>query len=218
MKFISESTREMTHAVLEHLAQYEPVLGDYGYPLLFAANLVEGFGIPMPGQALLMAGAVLGGRVGMNIWTVCAVTWLATLTGNIIGYLIGCRGGTHLLDRFRANSRHVQRVDDFYRRYGVPFVVGSRFVDGLRQLTSLVAGSMKMPWWSFFWSTAAGATLWVGLWGLGLYYLDQHLHGLLHAVHHVRPYMVILSMLLFGLLLYYLFKPPAGGRNGGGGV
>ncbi|MDX1408653.1 MAG: hypothetical protein R3330_10985, partial [Saprospiraceae bacterium] len=70
MKFISGSTQEMSHAVTEHLAQYAPVLGEYGYPLLFAANLVEGFGIPMPGQTLLMAGAALGGRVGMNIWGV----------------------------------------------------------------------------------------------------------------------------------------------------
>jgi hypothetical protein len=55
MKFIAGSTQEMPHAVLEHLAQYVPVLDEYGYPLLLASNLVEGFGIPMPGQTLLMA-------------------------------------------------------------------------------------------------------------------------------------------------------------------
>ena len=203
----------MTRAVLEHLAQYAPVLHEYGYPLLFAANLAEGFGIPMPGQTLLMAGAVMGDRIGMHIWVVCAVAWLATLTGNITGYLIGRRGGTRLLERYRANNRHVSRVEEFYRRYGVPLVIVSRFVDGLRQLTSLVAGSMKMPWWSFFWSMAVGATLWVSTWGLGLYYLERHLHALLHAVHHVRPYAVALSLLLLGLLLYYLYRRPAGCEN-----
>jgi len=205
---MTEETHSITDGVLSHVERFEPVLEEYGYPTIFAANLVEGFGIPMPGQTLLMAGALLGSHLGLNIWTVCAVTWLATMTGNIIGYLIGGWGGQRLLGRFRANSRHLARVEEFYRRHGVLVVIVSRFIDGLRQLTSLVAGSMQMPWWRFFWATAVGATLWVGLWGLGVYFLKEDLHGLVQAFHDVRPYVWVISLLLIGLLIVFLFRRP----------
>ena len=59
----------MDHAALlqQYLDQVQPYLDQYGYAALFFGVLVEGFGIPAPGQSLIMACALLSARGDMNL-------------------------------------------------------------------------------------------------------------------------------------------------------
>jgi hypothetical protein len=69
----------MARAFFEHLgtdaetafrhsfALAQPILDHYGYMAVFIAILVEGFGVPAPGQTMLMAGAFLAARGGVSI-------------------------------------------------------------------------------------------------------------------------------------------------------
>jgi len=45
----------------------QPILDHYGYLAVFIAILVEGFGVPAPGQTMLMAGAILAARGEVSI-------------------------------------------------------------------------------------------------------------------------------------------------------
>ena len=49
------------------LARVQPLLARYGYGAAFGAVMVEGMGIPAPGQTLLMAGALEAAAGRMNI-------------------------------------------------------------------------------------------------------------------------------------------------------
>jgi hypothetical protein len=52
----------------------------------------QGFGIPTPGQSLLVVVAVLAGEGSLSVGFVVVTAWLAAIAGDNVGYWIG-RGG-----------------------------------------------------------------------------------------------------------------------------
>lgn len=185
------------------IATVEPVLERYGYGAVFTAVGVEGFGIPAPGQTLLIAGALTAThKATLHIQVLLLVAFLAALAGSSLGYLIGRRGGRALLQRLRVNERHLQRIEQGFNRYGGGLIVIARFFDGPRQLNGIAAGILEMPWWTFTLFNAIGALLWVGCWGLGIYYLDEHLHAILAVVRRCNPWVATLTLAgVVGLIL-----------------
>ncbi|MFO1431825.1 MAG: DedA family protein [Candidatus Competibacteraceae bacterium] len=193
---------------LQHsLARIQPLLERYGYSAIFTAVLVEGIGIPAPGQTLLMAGAVAAAAGKFQLGAVLITVLSATVLGNSLGYFLGRWGGQALLSRVGLNERHLQKIESFYRRYGGNVVLFGRFVDGLRQLNGIVAGLLAMPWWTFTAFNVAGAALWTGFWGLGTYFLDKDFHAIAHSLEPFKPLAVGLSLVAFcGLLAYLLWR------------
>lgn len=180
-----------------------PLLERYGYAGVFVTVLVEGFGIPAPGQTLLTLGALVAARGKLDIVTLIALAWSATVIGNLIGYAIGRRAGRRLLLAGGVRRKRIRRVEEFVRRFGPAIIVVARFVDGLRQLSSIVAGSMNMPWKSFLASVVLGATLWAGAIGAGAYYLERDFHAIAGFFLHLKPYALIVAIgVLLALLIY----------------
>ena len=76
-----------------------------------------------------------------------------------------------------------------------------RFFDGLRQLNGIAAGILEMPWWTFTAYNVLGAALWVGCWGLGIYYFDEHLHTIIATLRQLNPWVAAATLLGMALLL-----------------
>ncbi len=189
------------------LATARPLLDEYGYPGLFVSNLAEGFGVPLPGQTLLLGSAILATAGDFDIRLVVAAAFIATLLGSCVGYAIGRTGGRALLLRSRIPPARLERVESFFARRGALVVVFARFLDGLRQTAPLVAGSLKMPWWRFFGASVIGAGAWVSVWGAGAYLVGEHLHGLLATLHQLtRHGWWLTGLLLITLALWVLWR------------
>lgn len=187
--------------IQHEIAAVEPWLDRYGYGAVFAAVGVEGFGIPAPGQTLLIAGAVTAAaQTDLYIGLLLLTAFLAAILGSSLGYLLGRRGGRALLHRFRVDERHLQRVEHGFSRYGGGLIVIGRFFDGLRQLNGIAAGILKMPWWTFTAYNVLGAGLWVGCWGLGIYYLDEHWRAILGLIRQLNPWVAAVTLAGMALL------------------
>jgi len=52
--------------------------------------------------------------------------------------------------------------------------------------------------------TALGAALWVGVWGLGIYYLDRNIHAIAADFSQLSPYTWAAAGLLIIAVLTYL--------------
>jgi membrane protein DedA with SNARE-associated domain len=181
----------------------QPVLDQYGYLAVFGAVLVEGFGIPAPGQTMLMAGSILAARGGMSIEWVLVLAFLAAVLGNSLGYLLGRWGGRLILEKVGISETRMLRMESLFNRYGGGVVFVGRFFDGLRQLSGIVAGTLEMPWWKFTVFNVLGAVTWTVLWGLGVYFLDQDIKTVFVVFHRVEPYIIVISLLaVIGLILY----------------
>ncbi|MEA3413740.1 MAG: DedA family protein [Pseudomonadota bacterium] len=202
-------TTKFHDTVSTEIERFQPLLEEYGLPMVFGSIAIESLGIPAPGQTLLMVNALLSNRLGTDIVTLLGVAWVAAVSGNTAGYLLGRWAGNRILGWFGPGNRHLLRVEQFFRRYGVIVIVFSRFVDGFRQLASLVAGTLRMPWWPFFGATIVGATLWVGVWGFGAYLLERDFHRIAGWAKALGPETWVVSLALLVALAIYLVK----GRN-----
>ena len=188
------------------LARVQPLLQRYGYGAAFAAVMVEGMGIPTPGQTLLMAGALEAAEGRMSIALLLVLVTTAATLGNSVGYAIGRWGGRAALDKLKVNPQRQQRLDDLFKSRGGVVILLARFLDGLRQLNGIVAGVLQMPWWTFTAYNVAGALLWTCSWGLGTYYLGRDIHFIAAFFHRHRPLLLVLGATAFVALLVYLLR------------
>jgi membrane protein DedA with SNARE-associated domain len=144
---------------------------EHGLPLLFAAVLVESFGIPVPGETALIAFGVLASQGHYPIVIVIAVAAAAAIIGDNLGFwLIGRRGGRALIARYpwvERRTRHVlPRAEALLDRYGGRAVFFGRFVSVLRETIAWVAGLAGMSWPRFLFWNAFGGIVWAT--GVGL--------------------------------------------------
>jgi membrane protein DedA with SNARE-associated domain len=206
----------MEHATAIHhyLDIAAPYIERYGYTAVFAGVMVESFGIPAPGQSLVMAGALLASQGEMHIAVLLLTAWSAAVIGDNIGYAIGHFGGRRLVLRHGryvgVRADHLQRVERFFEHYGGGIVVAARFFEILRQFNGVIAGTVGMPWWRFLAFNATGAALWVGLWGLGVFYLGRHMEQVLSVFKRFEPYVVAVGVLALIGLVVFLFRRGAG--------
>ena len=155
----------------------KPYLDHYGYWALFGAILLENFGLPVPGETLLIASALLASQGKMHIVPLLVTACIAAITGDNIGYAIGRFGGRRLVFRYGRyvliTEERLQKAEGFFRRYGGAVVVTARFFAVLRQLNGIVAGTAKMRWYRFLLYNMLGAALWVTFWGMLFYELGE---------------------------------------------
>ena len=167
-------------------------VGEYGYLAVGLGILLEDFGLPTPGETLLVSGAVLASHGTLDIRWLLPVAWLAAVTGDSIGFFIGHFGGQRLLikhgRRLGITHARLDRVSRFVQRYGV--IVFARFVVVARQLNGIVAGSLGLSWLRFFLANALGAALWVGFWGTLAYWLGRRVFEFFGTVVRVEPLLV----------------------------
>ena len=126
----------------------KPYLDHYGYWALFGAILLEDFGMPVPGETLLIAASLLASQGEMHIVSVLLIACVAAVTGDNIGYGIGRFGGRKLVLGYGRyvliTEQRLQKAEGFFRKYGGLVVVVARFFAVLRQLNGIVAGTAKM--------------------------------------------------------------------------
>jgi membrane protein DedA with SNARE-associated domain len=166
-----------------------PVLDRWGYLAVAGFIGVESFGVPAPGQTIMVAAAIYAGAGRLNIYAVAAIAFVAAVLGDNIGYWIGVRGGRRFVHRFgryfMLTPERLERAERFFARRGGRIVVVARFIDGLRQLNGVIAGISAMPWRTFLLYNAIGAALWVGWWTTVAYVLGTHL---VEIIEHAEPY------------------------------
>lgn len=177
------------------LASLAPVLDHYGYLAVGAFVLVEDFGIPLPGETILIAASVYAGSGRLSIFGVALIALLAAVIGDNIGYAIGYFGGRALVLRFgkyvHLTSERLDRAERFFDRYGGLVVAGARFIEGLRQANGIVAGTIRMHWLKFLAFNALGAALWVGVWASIGYLAGGHITVIYNTITRYSLYFLI---------------------------
>jgi membrane protein DedA with SNARE-associated domain len=187
------------------MSSLEHYLIDYGYPTLFIVVLLESFGIPGPGQALLITAAILAAHGKLNIIAVLVTAFTGTALGGCIGYWLGRRRGRQLILRFgryvRIGEPELKRLEDGFDRYGIWFVGVARFFEVLRQLQGIVAGIVEMRFRLFFAANAVGSALWCAVWGLGSWRLGRQIQSYDDLSEKAGTVFVVMLILVLLVLL-----------------
>lgn len=140
------------------------LIGRYGYLAVFLGVMAESAGVPLPGEAILIAAGALvhHGTLGPGGVLISGV--LGAVAGDQIGYWAGRKGGRVFVLRWGryvfVTPERLGRAEDFYARHGGKAVFFARFVAGLRVFGALAAGTSRMPWRAFFLYNALGGATW----------------------------------------------------------
>ncbi len=154
------------------------LLHTYGYTALGVIVCLESFGLPLPGESLLIAAAVFASTSHeLNIELVVTAAACGAVAGQAGGYGLGRFVGYRLLRRYGGRigltSRRLALGRIIFRRQGVKVIVLSRFVAFLRTIAALVAGANRMPWQAFMLANLIGSVVWAALYGFGAYMLGH---------------------------------------------
>ncbi|MFE2063342.1 DedA family protein [Streptomyces sp. NPDC059467] len=193
------------------LAHLAPLLTHYGYWAVGAVVLLEDFGVPAPGETILIAAGIYAGAGQLNIAAVAAIAFTAAVVGDNIGYLIGHTGGRAFVHRWGRyvfiTPERFQKAEEFFSRHGGKIVVVARFVEGLRQVNGIIAGTSGMHWRRFLVFNAIGAALWVGLWASLAYVAGTHITAIYDEISRYQLYALIaLAALVAALVLRHVLR------------
>ena len=170
-------------AGLEHFVRH------YGVVAVMVVLAFEALGAPLPGETLLIFASILAGRGEMSLPALLIFAWAGSVVGDNVGYLIGRSLGRAAVARYGAKigftPARYNAVEQVFAKYGAATVAFARFVNILRQLNGVVAGTLGMNWWRFLLFNALGGALWVATWVLGAYYLGEHASSIAGLARHV---------------------------------
>jgi membrane protein DedA with SNARE-associated domain len=157
-----------------HLEAY---LSTYGYLAIFAIVGMESAGVPMPGETILIAAAILAGQGKLNIFGVIAAAAGGAIIGDNCGYWIGREFGFPLVYRFgryvRLDERRLKLGQYLFLRHGGKIVFFGRFVAMLRAFAAFLAGVNRFEWERFFLFNALGGIVWASIFGMGGFWLGR---------------------------------------------
>ena len=208
---------------MDHLLRaLDPLLRQYGYLAVFAAIFLEDFGVPMPGETLLIAAALLASRGSFNIFILIVTAWSAAVLGDNVGYAIGRFGGRRLVLRFGRyvliTDSRLGRAEKFFESRGAVVVVIARFIEILRQLNGIIAGIAGMRWWRFLVYNAVGAALWVGFWSVLFFHLGRQGERIVFLLRGYEPLAaaVVAALVIGGIVLRVVLRKRRKARRDAG--
>jgi len=186
-------------------------LNHYGLWAVLLFVLIEDFGIPVPGETILIAASVYAGTGRLNVVAVAAVGFIAAVTGDNIGFAIGHFGGRALALRWGRyvflTEERLDKAASFFDRHGAWIITVARFVEGLRQANGIVAGITGMRWLRFLVFNALGAALWVGTWVSIGYLAGSHISSIYSYITRYSYYaLIVAGLVVVALIARHLLR------------
>ena len=199
---IAAATSQHLPGVLHSL---EPTLNHYGYLAVVGLVLIEDFGVPVPGETVLILGAVYAGTGRLNIALVALFGFVGAVVGDNVGFALGHFGGRPLVERYGhyifLTRERLDKATRFFERHGGKIIIIARFVEGLRQANGIIAGTTGMHWARFLIFNAIGAALWVAVWTSVGYFSGNHIDTI---YKYATRYDTYLAIAVGALVLAYI--------------
>ena len=150
-------------SLLQQLASLPPLLI---YVVIAAGAAVENVFPPVPADTFVLLGAFLAAAGRANPWLVILFTWLANVASALGVYALAYHFGEAFfgtrVGRFLLHPRQLEQIGDFYRRWGVIAIFGSRFLPALRAMVPVFAGVTRVSVWRVLPPLAVASALWYG--------------------------------------------------------
>jgi len=166
----------------------------YGVTLLFFAQVLGIFGLPIPDELLLTIAGVLirrgqlaAGRTVLSAIAGCSV-------GITLSYVLGRTIGLAALRRvLHGHEAALARAQRWFRRMGCWLLAFGYYIPGVRHVTAIAAGSMPLEYSTFALYAYSGAAAWCATFlGVG-YYAGDRWQELLDAVRQHALFVAIVG-------------------------
>jgi membrane protein DedA with SNARE-associated domain len=185
------------------------IIQTMGYWGVFIGMTLESACIPIPSEIIMpFSGFVVWqGTTNMTLMGITLVGAIGNLTGSLIAYFVGLKGGRPFLEKygryiFISHSK-LELADRWFERYGWEAVLISRMLPVVRTFISLPAGIANMDLKKFSLYTFIGSLPWSFI----LAYIGVQLGpnwDLIESYFHIMDIGVFIAIL--GLTIYLVLS------------
>jgi len=176
------------------LAQLEALQGGPAYALTFALLAACGIGAPMNEDIVLLVAAALTLTGVMEPLPLIAVAWLGLIAGDALVFHWGHRLGPRIArTRFVARivpEQRLQELQQRVRRGGPASIFVIRFMPGIRTALFFAAGTLKIPYRTFFVYDGLAAAIELPLLVYGVRFVGGRWQQILGAIEQFQVYLL----------------------------
>lgn len=182
---------------------FENLLQQFGYPAIVAGAFLEG-------EVSLLVAAYLALRGYLSIELVVLCAFCGTYASDQLWYHIGRHQGQRILARRPGWQATADKALKHLRRYPDLWVLGFRFIYGMRTVMPLAIGMSGYSWRRYLVLNAIGVAIWASVIGYAAYHLGAAVKVILSDVQRFQGYIAaILVLLLVILWLLRRWRRPA---------
>ena len=190
------------------LHHFEQLVADYGYLAVLIGTFFEG-------ETILLVAAFAAPEGYLRIEIVILISFIGSCAGDHFLYMLGSRYVRARLMKRPFLAERVARITRWLDRYPTLFILGFRFVYGIRNIAPVAIALSKIPPWRFYVLNIVAAAIWAIAGGLGGYVFGIAVEvflGHLRAIEHKLIAGIVLAVLgyLAGRWLWRWFRraPP----------
>lgn len=178
-----------------------------GYWGVYVLMILESMVFPIPSELVMPLAGFLVYEGQFSFWLVCIVSTIGTITGSIISYYMGAKGGNHLFIKygkyFLLDLADLKQTEEWFKTRGEITVFAGRLIPVVRHLISIVAGISKMDIGKLIVYTALGGFIWnTFLAGAG-YLLGQNWRII---KHYLEPISMIVLAVIISLVVFFFYR------------
>lgn len=155
------------------------------------------FGFFFPGDSLLFTAGFLASQNAFGILPLIALTTVAAVAGDSVGYWFGKKIGPWIFtrpDSFWFSHARVEDAHVFFEKNGAKSVILARFIPAVRTFTPIVAGVAGMNYKRFLSYNVVGGILWGALIPLAGYFLGASVPGVDQYIVPIVLLIIVISL------------------------
>jgi membrane protein DedA with SNARE-associated domain len=151
----------------------------HGYAVLFFWILAEQGALPIPSMPLLLVCGALAKAGHLSAGPILFFGVLACVIADGAWFEIGRRRGARILGFLCRMALEpdscVRQTENGFVRYGVRFLLVSKFIPGMNALAAPLAGSSRVGWGQFVLFDTLGSAVFISTWGTVGYIFSEQL-------------------------------------------
>ena len=164
------------------------------------------FGFFLPGESLLFTAGFLASQNYLNINILVWGSFLCAVLGDSVGYWFGKAAGPKIFnkeDSIFFHKKHIERAQNFYKKYGNKTIFLARFVPIVRTFAPIVAGVGQMKYKNFIIYNIIGGFIWSFGMVYSGYFLGQIIPG---ADKYILPIILVIIVISFLPIILEILK------------
>lgn len=190
------------------------LISDYGLIAMFLIIMLEYACFPVSSEIVLPFSGAIACAQNIHFFVILTASVIAGLIGTTICYVIGCYGGSAIIQRlikkFPKTEKGLNSSYSKFEKYGASAVCFARVIPICRTYIAFISGTMKQSYSVFLLSSFIGITIWnTMLIGTGYFLRDNWQL----AYTYYDEYKHILVPLFIIIIGFFVFKKFLHGKN-----
>jgi membrane protein DedA with SNARE-associated domain len=179
------------------------------YLFIFLSGVIENLFPPYPGDTVTFVGGYLAGTSLLAFPLVFFSATLGCLAGAMILYILGKNKGREIFLKNKGkvfNKAQLERVENWFKRYGEKVLILSRFLTGVRSLVALTAGVGNVKVQKMTGYTLISIVLWNSIILFSAFKVQKNWREILEMIQVYNKVVLAVVILIVIVWLIKIFK------------